>query len=155
MSNFRRSSQAWKNGIKHWTYKCTFVAFLNIHSLLFSFHLGCNYRHNRTPSGKKMVTGVHVVSVPDPKPTPARIAFSIARGGRKSPVDRSAHPLLLIQTCWNYQNFTRGQEAVGDKCQHGRLVYLFAAVPWTIRAIVGVWILHQWWMLDSASFSKC
>ena len=41
MSNFRRSSHTWKKRLKHWTYMCTFVTFLNIH--FFSFHLGCNF----------------------------------------------------------------------------------------------------------------
>ena len=41
--------------LKQWRYTCTFVAFLNILYLFFSFHLGCNnyYEHNHTPSGKK------------------------------------------------------------------------------------------------------
>ena len=33
MSNFRRSSHTWKKRLKHWTYMCTFVTFLNIHFL--------------------------------------------------------------------------------------------------------------------------
>ena len=46
MLNFRRSSQAWKKRLKHWTYTCSFVSFLNIQSfiryfIIFSFHLGC------------------------------------------------------------------------------------------------------------------
>ena len=39
VSNFRRSSQAWKKRLKQWIYTFTFVAFLNIHSLLYFFFL--------------------------------------------------------------------------------------------------------------------
>ena len=41
VSNCRRSSQAWKKRLRHWTYTCTFVAFLDIHTFfLFFFPLG-------------------------------------------------------------------------------------------------------------------
>ena len=45
--NFRSISGLEKR-LKHWTYTCTFVAFVNIHSFnLFSFHLGCNFETAR------------------------------------------------------------------------------------------------------------
>ena len=94
---------------------------------------------------------------PRPKTNPSADRFQYRTRGRKGLVDIVHIPkdsLPLIQTCWNYQNFTRGQEAVSDKC-HSRLVCHFAAVLSAIRAIVGIWILHHGWMLESASFSKC
>ena len=93
---------------------------------------------------------------PRPKTNPSPDRFQYRARGRKGLVDIvhiSKDSLPLIQTCWNYQNFTRGQEVVGDKC-HGRLACLLA-VLWAICAIVGVWILHRRWTLESASFSKC
>ena len=39
VSNFSKSSHAWKDGLKHWAYTCTFVAFLNltIYCTLFNY----------------------------------------------------------------------------------------------------------------------
>ena len=45
MSNFRRSSQAWKKRLKHWTYTCTCgfsQHYFHYFHHYFYFHLGCN-----------------------------------------------------------------------------------------------------------------
>ena len=63
------------------------------------------------------------VLVPDPKPTPACIT-PVSMLGRKDKVHIPKDSLQLIQTCYNYQNFSFGQEAEGDKWQHSRLVCL-------------------------------
>ena len=36
VSNFSKSSHAWKGRLKHWAYTCTFVAFLNVTILYYT-----------------------------------------------------------------------------------------------------------------------
>ena len=44
MPNFSKSSQAWKDRLKHWAYTWTFVAFLKgLLLAFFLFHLWCNF----------------------------------------------------------------------------------------------------------------
>ena len=97
----------------------------------FFDHLGLWFRLKMVAHLTTCIIGAsmsepHTSLGPRPKTNPSANRFQYRARGRKGLVDIVHIPkdsLPLIQTCWNYQNFTCGQKAVGDKC-HGRLVWL-------------------------------